>query len=158
MVADLEDAPFFCGIGTEGREALCALATAESAAPETQLFELGTEATKLYVVKTGRVTLSLPIEVNNERHDANVEDIEQGQLFGWSALVKPYRYTMSARAVAESELLSWSGSRLREFFQSEPPLGVRFLENLTQLIGHRLLHTQAMWLRELQRTIASQLR
>jgi hypothetical protein len=39
----------------------------------------------------------------------------------------------------------------------EPATAARTLENLLQLICHRLHRMQAMWLRELQRTVSARL-
>ena len=78
-------------------------------------------------------------------------------MFGWSALVEPHRYTMAARVTVDSALRVFEAPDILGLLESQPALGVVFYKNVTELICHRLHGVQAMWLRELQRTVSAKL-
>jgi CRP-like cAMP-binding protein len=85
--------------------------------------------------------------------DVPVESAAAGKALGWSALVRPYRFTLSARAAEPAEAIGFPRPELQQLFGAQPELGNRFLANLSELVGLRLLTFQALWVRELQRAL-----
>lgn len=138
-------------------ERLAGLGTMRPVPSGTRLFELGGTADAFYVVTSGSVVLTMPIEIMGRREDAFFEEVRPGDMFGWSALVSPHRYTMTARAQVDSEVASWSGEAVRALVMSDTETGVRLLGNLSSIVCQRLHRVQAMWLRELQRTVSARL-
>lgn len=117
------------------------------------LFMLGDVADRLYVVLEGKVALCFPMSFGNVMKDVTVESARPGQTLGWSTLVKPYRFTLSARASETTRLVSFSRKDLLNLFEKEPRIGYLVLTALSELLGFRLLRGQALWARELQRTV-----
>jgi len=72
---------------------------------------------------------------------------------GWSALIPPYRFTLTATAPLETEVLALSREALREHFEAHPALGYAVSLNLASVIGQRLQLFQTMWLRGMQRMV-----
>ena len=124
--------------------------------PGDYLFLLGDDADRLYVVAKGVVDLCFPINVGGAMKDISVESATAGKTLGWSALVSPFRFTLSARAAEASEVISFTRADLLRFFEAEPRIGYDFLTGISEIVGIRLLKVQALWVRELQRTLAAE--
>jgi len=118
-----------------------------------QLFHLGDEAESIYVVTRGRLRLTLPMQVCDREEDVLVEEACCGQAVGWSALIPPHRFTLTAAAPLETELIAISREALNRDFVEHPDTGQRIAWNLSSIIGERLQLFQAMWLREIQRMV-----
>jgi len=120
----------------------------------TSLFRLGDPADRLFLVKRGRIRLTLPMQVRGREEDIFVEERAPGQTVGWSALIPPYRFTLTATApLFEAEVIALSQEALRQYFAANPAAGHKIALNLAVVIGHRLQLFQTMWLREMQRTV-----
>ena len=118
------------------------------------LFRLGDPADRLFLIKRGRIRLTLPMQVRGREEDIFVEERSPGQTVGWSALIPPYRFTLTATApLFEAEVIALSQEALRQYFAANPAAGHKIALNLAVVIGHRLQLFQTMWLREVQRTV-----
>ena len=115
-----------------------------------ELFHLGDVAETIYVVARGRLRLTLPMQVRSHEEDILVEERASGQTVGWSALIPPYRFTLTATAPLETEVISLPREALTSYFATHPDTGYAVSMNLSCVIGQRLQLFQAMWLRELQ--------
>jgi CRP-like cAMP-binding protein len=118
-----------------------------------ELFHLGDSADSIYLVARGRIRLTLPMQVRNREEDVLVEERSSGQTVGWSALIPPYRFTLTALAPLETEVVALSRDALDNYFASHPATGYAVSLNLASVIGQRLQLFQAMWLREVQRMV-----
>jgi CRP-like cAMP-binding protein len=151
----LKGADLFQGFNMDGIRRLSAIGRSRTLAAGDYLFLLGDSAECLYVVARGTVDLCLPMSLSGIVKDIPVESATAGKALGWSALVKPYRFTLSARAAEQSDVIGFGRSELQQVFDAAPELGICFLANLSELVGVRLLTFQALWVRELQRTLLS---
>ena len=156
MDSVLMTAELFQGLRTSGIERLFAIGRTRSLANGEYLFLLGDSAECIYVVTSGTVHLCLPLMVGGVVSDVPVEAATAGKALGWSALVKPYRFTLSARAANESTVIGFPRAELQQLFDREPDLGRRFLANLSELVGLRLVTFQALWVRELQQAVLAE--
>ena len=118
-----------------------------------ELFHLGDVADSIYLVARGRIRLTLPMQVRNRQEDVLVEERSSGQTVGWSALIPPYRFTLTASAPLETEVVALSRASLTEYFRARSDTGYAVSVNLSSVIGQRLQLFQAMWLREVQRMV-----
>ena len=120
----------------------------------TALFQLGDQADRLFLVERGRIKLTLPMQVRGREEDIFVEERAPGQAVGWSALIPPYRFTLTATAALhEAEVIALPREALLNYFAANPAAGYKIALNLAVLIGHRLQLSQTMWVREMQRTV-----
>ena len=138
--------------GTEAEDVLT-LGNRIALATGAELFRLGAPAEHLYVVDRGRLSLTLPMQVQGREQDVQVEERLPGQTVGWSGLIPPYRFTLKATALLETEVIALSRSALLDHFARNPYVGYAITRNLAAVIGQRLQVFQAMWLREMQRTV-----
>lgn len=118
-----------------------------------QLFQLGTHAESIYLVQRGRIRLTLPMQVRKQEEEIMVEERAPGQTVGWSALIPPYKFTLTATAPLETEVIALPRQALLDYFAVHPNVGYMVSLNLSSVIGQRLQLFQAMWLREIQRTV-----
>ena len=133
--------------------ALVALGTRMTLPAGSVLFTLGAEADNAYAIQSGRVSLTLPMQVGGREQDVLVEERAAGETVGWSALVPPHRFTLSAKTLIDSEVIAFSRAALLEHFASRPEVGLVVTRNLSAVMGQRLQVLQTMWLREIQRVV-----
>lgn len=152
----LKDVDLFRGFNLDGIRRLSAIGRSRSLAAGDYLFLLGDSAECLYVVARGTVDLCLPMSLSGVVKDIPVESATAGKALGWSALVKPYRFTLSARATGPAEVIGLPRCELQQLFGFAPELEIRFLANLSEFVGLRLLTFQMLWVRELQRALLAE--
>jgi len=129
------------------------LGTKVTVSSGASLFRLGDPADRIFLTERGRIRLTLPMQVRGREEDILIEEKSPGQTVGWSALIPPYRFTLSATASVETELIALSRESLQACFETSPAVGYKIALNLAVVVGHRLQLVQAMWLREMQRTV-----
>lgn len=152
----LSGAELFLGLSRDQIGRLSTIGKSRAVGAGEYLFRLGDAAEDFYVVTRGKVALCFPIPLGEVVKDISIESAVAGQPLGWSALVKPYRFTLSARATEPSEVLAFPRSDLLQLFESEPGIAHVLLTRIAELVGIRLLTFQALWVRELQRTLATE--
>ena len=152
----LRQVELFRDLGSAGLRRVLAIGKGQTLSAGQYLFLLGDNADELYVVLSGSLNLCLPIGLRGTVKDITVESVGAGQALGWSALVKPYRFTLSARATEPSEVVGFARNDLQQFFQAEPGIGYSVLTRVSEIMGIRLVTFQALWVRELQRAVESE--
>jgi CRP/FNR family transcriptional regulator, cyclic AMP receptor protein len=141
------------GIAPEEMSRVLSLGSRMILTSGAELFHMGAPADSLYLVVRGRVKLTLPMQVRGQVEDVLVDECLPGQTVGWSALIPPYRFTLTATASLETEVLALSREALREHFEAFPAVGYAVSLNLASVIGQRLQLFQTMWLRGMQRVV-----
>jgi len=132
---------------------VASLAVKHSLAGGERLFEFGTEATHLYAVIDGTMELCLPLSIQGTIKEVVVESQGPGATIGWSAFVKPYRFRLAARAQGPVTLAAFDRLALLNLIDLDPAFGRAILGCIAETISKRLLTVQALWARELQRSV-----
>ena len=141
------------GLSPDEVEQILELGTRLIVPSGTLLFRLGDPADRLFLTERGRIRLTLPMHLRGKEEDVLVEERSPGQTVGWSALIPPYRFTLSAAASLDTEVIALPQKVLREYIAAQPAVGCKIALNLAVVIGHRLQLFQTMWLREMERTV-----
>lgn len=71
-----------------------------------------------------------------------VDVATDGEVLGWSALVEPYEYTLSARCMNNCRVLAVNGDMVRGVMADDVNLGYEFMRRLTKIISLRLTHSR----------------
>jgi CRP-like cAMP-binding protein len=142
------------GLPAADAAAIVALGTPIALPAGAVLFGLGAPADCLYVIRRGRVALSLPMQIGGRDQDVVIEEHEPGETLGWSALVPPHRFTLRASAPLATEVLAIRRQDLLDFCAAHPEAGFTIGMTIAGVIGHRLHVFQAMWLRQMQRAVS----
>jgi CRP-like cAMP-binding protein len=153
----MNDRPdLLAGLSAEDANRILALGDVIILASGSDLFSLGEQADRLFLVQRGRIRLTLPMQIRGKKENVLVEEVNHGQTVGWSALIPPHRFTLKATAMLDSELIALSRAALRAHFAEHPLVESTVRLNLAVIVGHRLQLFQAMWLREMQRIVELQ--
>ena len=100
----------------------------------TTVIQQGLPADYLYLITRGKA------EVSYKPYDGTsitVTHVENGGLFGWSAVVGSDKYTSSAIAIEALEAVRIRGSSLRKLCQEHPEAGRDILESLANSVSGR---------------------
>jgi len=119
----------------------------------SDLFRLGEPAEQMYLIRTGRVHLTLPVTIRGKAEDVLIEERLAGETVGWSGLVPPHRFTLKATCPVATELTAFPRVALLEYFTANPMVAFHVMRNVGSVIGHRLRVFQTMWTREMQRSV-----
>jgi CRP-like cAMP-binding protein len=157
QATDLQGAELFRGLETATLGRLAALASLRKISQGQSIFVLGQEARQVYLLRSGRVGLFLPIAVSGGSQSVTVQQKHPNEIIGWSALVPPHQYTMGARAEVETELIGFSRADLVSWFESDHRSWALVMANLAQTIAGRLSQLQVIMLRDLQRWVAERM-
>ncbi len=152
--SSLANSDLLAGLSTGQIEKFAGIGRDRAVKAGEAIFKLGSVTDQLFLVLSGRVDLTLPLVVMGEPKDVRIQSIETGRAIAWSALVPPHRLTMGAKAATDCELAAFSRGELAALFQSDPSLGLVVMTNLAAVVGARLLETQALWVREVQRNVS----
>jgi len=153
----LRGADVFTELHDEEAARLLAVARPRQCQQGECLFLLGDHADRFYVVVSGRVELTFPLSFGGAVRDIPVESKASGSALGWSALVKPYRFTLSARVVETSELAAFARQDVVRVFEADPRIGYVVMRHVAEVVGRRLSQVEALWARELQRAVTDSL-
>ena len=121
------------------------------------LFRLGDPADCLFLIERGQIRLTFPMLVRGREVDVFIEEKSPGETVGRSALVPPYRFTLFATAVLETDLIALQRDMLREVCERSPSVGCRIALNLSYVVAQRMQVIQVMWIREMERTFELEL-
>ena len=137
----LKECELFNGLDDDELARVAIICSEIELAEGTSLFSERQSAERIYVVTRGQVALHKSIETfqaQPSRRFATVAFCTPGQVVGWSALVEPYRYTLSATAWEPSQLLGISSGLLRRAMELNPGVGYRIMKALSEVMGRRL--------------------
>jgi len=129
----------FKGLTEREVEALSEISETVEYGPDSVIFRESEEARDLHILLEGRV--SMLFEVGRGR-EAILHTVAEGEAFGWSALVQPYRFTASAKALEKSMVVSVDGPALKKLMDKDCYLGFVIMEKLAELISARLRDTR----------------
>lgn len=141
------------GLSVAEADRVLALGSHRSLSGGDFLFRLGDSADQLFLIERGRIRLSFPMVVRGSQEEVFFEEKSPGETVGWSAMVPPYRFTLSANSPLETQVIALPREALIDFFDRAPKIGRTIAFNLAILVGQRLQLVQAMWMREIQRAV-----
>lgn len=121
----------------------------------TFLFREGQIADRHYILQAGKVALEMevPLVPQGPTWVVTVEILDEPwQILGWSALVEPHIYTLSAHCLEETRVIAMDGPALKAWLDRECPAGYQVGMALSRLIADRLMETRKQLIRLLQET------
>jgi CRP-like cAMP-binding protein len=150
---DLSKTELVAGLAPDDAEQVLGLGHPMHVPSGTALFHLGELADRVFVVERGRIALTMPMQVRQQEEAVLVEERLPGETVGWSALIPPHRFTLNASAPLETDVIVIPRQALLDYLVAHPSVAYLITRNLAEIMGQRLQVFQAMWLREMQRTI-----
>ncbi len=113
------------------------------------ILKAGEEARNLRVVKEGEVDLVLEVlpKAGQEATKVVVDIITKGGFFGWSALVRPHFYVLSAISRKSATVVTISGGELMALFDEDYHIGYKVFQSLSHIIGTRFRDMEQVLIR-----------
>ena len=139
LVALLNATWFAAGLAPEAQVRLARVARHYEAASGTRLLSEGELTTELGIVISGRVTLRTLVP---ERGSVPILTVEPGDIFGWSALVEPFRATSTVVAQGPVEVLALEAAGLRAAMAADCVLASALFPRMLQAMSRRLSATR----------------
>jgi CRP-like cAMP-binding protein len=114
------------------------------------IFRRGELAHELLVIQSGKVALqvSLPQAGAEEGRQVAVDMGVANDAVGWSSLVEPYVYTLTAVCVEETTAFSLGGARLRWLLAEDSVAGFAVMSEVARVIAGRLGQTRQVLISE----------
>jgi CRP-like cAMP-binding protein len=103
-----------------------------------KIFGEGDTAEKLFAVINGQVDLRFDLPKRSSSEENTISSLSEGQAFGWSSLVPPHKYTLSAYCANETcKLIKADKASLAQLLKKDDEVGYRVMSNIVILIGKR---------------------
>ncbi len=140
----LKQYAFFKGFTNDELKKFAEIATEDSYKAGIQMWKKGDPAKKLFLLEEGKVLMTLDTYVGPHRPpmQVTVDIVTKGEAMGWSAVVEPYLYTLGARCIDDSRLLSFDAEKLRGIITGDKALGFKFMHAVAKVVATRLTHTE----------------
>lgn len=153
MIELLKEAKLFEGLLKEELEAIQKLCEACTSKKGSQVFKAGESADYLFVVVEGEIELRFEVVYSNAAVEIPLDKKRKGEAFGWSALIEPHKYTLSAVAAKDCELLRLRGRDIEKLCGESNHLGYVMMNNFAKLIGMRFSVLEKALIAEIQRSL-----
>ena len=140
-ILPLRECELFSGLEDEELVRVAIIASEIELTEATPLFCEDQPADQIFIVTQGKIALHKALGARFGQPSgrfATVAFCSRGQIVGWSALVDPYRYTLSATAWEPCQLLGISSALLRRAMELNPGIGYRVMKCLSEVMGRRL--------------------
>jgi CRP-like cAMP-binding protein len=143
IAARLTGTWFGQALSAHARERLAAIGELHRVEPGALLIREGAETERMGILLEGLLSLRVAVA---ERGRATLMTIEPGDIFGWSALVPPYRSTSTVVALQPSEVIVLDAERLRALLGEDDALAATVYPRVLQCVSRRLVATRTQLL------------
>jgi CRP-like cAMP-binding protein len=126
--------PFLLGMGESHIRLLVDCAMRSHFHANAVIFREGEAANRFYLIEHGKVAL----ESSTLGEPVRIEEIQDGDLLGWSWLFPPYAWHFTARAIGETDAIFFYGTILREYCEKDHSLGFELFKRMSVVMLRRL--------------------
>ena len=135
----LVQSPFFGGMKKEHLQLLVGCATNVRFDAGEFILREGKAANACYLIRQGKVALEV---FAPRRGPITIQTVGEGDLLGWSWLVRPYQWRFDARAVELTHAIALNGECLRQKSEADYCLGYELLKRFSEVMVERLQATR----------------
>jgi CRP-like cAMP-binding protein len=135
LVMAIDATWFGAGLSRGVKERLAGMARLYEAPARARLLREGEDTRELSVLVEGRVALSEHVA---GRGSVTLMTVEPGDVFGWSALVEPYKATSTVVSLEPVRVVAFDGTRLRERVHADCELAAGIYPRLLEALARRL--------------------
>ncbi|MET9570685.1 Crp/Fnr family transcriptional regulator [Streptomyces virginiae] len=126
-------------LSTEHRGRLMAQAREVNFPENARIFDEGHRAKSFWIVRSGTVTLEVPVA---GRRPAQVENLGPGELVGWSWLFPPYVWQLGAEAMTPVRAYEFDAAAVRMLMDADPAFGSAVGHWVGRVLATRLQQTR----------------
>jgi CRP/FNR family cyclic AMP-dependent transcriptional regulator len=109
----------------------------------------GQRADYFFILEEGSVDLRFELPYRKTSKEMTVTTIEPGESFGWSALIRPHKATLSCYSTGKSRVIRIGGVELLNLCEKNNHIGFIIMQKMAAVIGDRLTKQQAMFIKEI---------
>jgi CRP/FNR family cyclic AMP-dependent transcriptional regulator len=131
----LKKCALFRNLNDEQLDVIEEMYTSEVFEPGTIICKQDKKGEKVYVVEDGLVGIILEVGPLSQRQ---VQSASKYDVFGWSAVIEPFRYTATVKAIKKTTALSFQGKDLHDLCIKHPEIGCLVSKGLTSVVVRRL--------------------
>jgi CRP/FNR family transcriptional regulator, cyclic AMP receptor protein len=153
MVEGLQRFTILEGLTPEESDTILQRCQITTARKGEKVFDVGESAHSLFLVRFGRIELRYNVVYFNASVEIPLDIVKAGEVCGWSALIPPNRYTLTAYATEDSELLRIEQTDLQACCEANTRLGYMVMKNITRIVGERYEIARQMLAGEIQRNL-----
>ncbi|UCD93540.1 MAG: cyclic nucleotide-binding domain-containing protein [Candidatus Zixiibacteriota bacterium] len=135
----LKEHPFLEGMDEKHIKLLVGCASNVVFKAGEYIFREGEEADKFYFIRHGKVLVETFIP---QKGPVIIRSRHEGEIFGWSWLVPPYKWHFDARAVELTRAIALDGKCLRGKCEEDHDLGYEIMKRFALIIAERLEATR----------------
>lgn len=139
LIVTIDATWFGAGLSSVAQQKLATIAHEYEAPAGTILLREDEETRELGLVIHGRVGLTTQVP---GRGPVSLVTVEPGDVFGWSALVPPFRATSTARAIERVQVVAFEASRLRAAVRADADLAAAVYQQVLEAVARRLMATR----------------
>ncbi|MBI4297770.1 MAG: Crp/Fnr family transcriptional regulator [Chloroflexi bacterium] len=145
-----KECPVFDSLSEADLERLAAISLSQEWGAGVTIFTEGSPAKDLYVLERGKVALQMQLPSAQPQFSKRitVDVATKGDVFGWSAVVEPHKYTMSAVCLEPTKALAMDGFKLRNLLKGDQRVGYEVLSRLIGVVASRLDETRHVLISE----------
>lgn len=149
-IRNLRDCEVFSALSDTELEEVAASILEKEYGAGTTIFREGESADELLVLQEGRVALQMTLlrEHGQMSRRVSVDIVSTNEVIGWSAIVEPYVYTLTAICLQQVKALSISGDKIRWLLEDNPRIGYKVLKGLIKVVALRLHDTRQVLISE----------
>jgi len=110
-----------------------------------KIFSEGEQASHIWIIVEGRVDLRFDLPARSTSDETTISTISESMVFGWSSLVPPHEYKLSAYcATKKAKIIRVNHDSLAKLFENNKTAGYLFMSNLIKVVGMRFQQLQAL--------------
>lgn len=137
---------FFEGYTEEQLKAIAEMSSIRDFKVEEIIFEQYDKLDEVYVLLEGLLSLGISLPVEKRIH---LGTIEEGHLFSWSAVFKPFISTAWVMAVQPARVIAIDAKKLTAKMDRDCDFGFRTMSLVAQTISQRLTDTRFQLMNQL---------
>lgn len=131
----LVQSPFFAGMKKEHLQLLVGCASNVRFDAGEFILREGKVANACYLIRHGKVALEIHAP---RRGPITIQTLGEGEILGWSWLVRPYEWRFDARAIELTHAIALNGECLRQKSEVDCCLGYELLKRFSEVMVERL--------------------
>ncbi len=131
----LRKCDLFRGLDKEQIDVVEGLCTAEEFEPGTVMCKQGAKADKIYVIEDGVAGIILEVGQLSQRQVQAALDFD---VAGWSALIEPYVYTATVKAIEKTRVLTFNARELGRLLRDRTDIGYKVGPAIAYVVAKRL--------------------
>ena len=146
----LAECPIFSSLNDAELEKVAGLAVEREFADRARVFQEGDKGEEIFVLEDGKVVLQMSLAGSNAPASkrVTVDFAAKSEMFGGSAVVEPYVYSLTAVCLQKSRAVAINGAKLRALLKDNYHIGYVVLSELIKVVISRLADTRQMLLSE----------